>query len=70
MVVANSSDISQHKIDDSFRGFDSNRAYIDAIFILTKENWEDHVQKLELTLNKPKGKGLKFNIKKSFSVQN
>ena len=29
----------------------------------------DHVQNLELTLNKLKGKGLKYNIKKEFLRQ-
>ena len=38
------------------------RAYIDVIFILTKVDRTDHVQKFELTLNKLKVKGLKYNI--------
>ena len=40
------------------------------MLILTKEDWIDHVQKLKITLNKLKGKGLKFNIEKSFFRQN
>ena len=36
---------------------------------LKKRYWTDHVQKLELTLNKLKAKGLKCNIKKYFSEQ-
>ena len=39
---------------------------IDDILILTKENWTDNLQKLELMLNKLKGKGLKCNIEKYF----
>ena len=37
--------------------------------ILTKEDWTDHVHKLELTLNKLKEKGLKCDIEKSFIRQ-
>ena len=40
--------------------------YIDELLILTKGGWTYHVQKLELTLNKLKVKGLKCNIEKSF----
>ena len=34
--------------------------------VLTKGYWIYHLQKLELTINKLKGKGLKFNIGNSF----
>ena len=36
---------------------------------LTKGHWKNHVQKLELNLNKLKGKGLKCNIEKYFFGQ-
>ena len=49
-----------------FHGFEFIRAYIDDILILDKGDWTDHIQKLELMLNKLKGKGLKCNIKMSF----
>ena len=39
------------------------------MLILTKGYWTDHIQKLELTLNKLKEKGLKHNIDKSFFGQ-
>ena len=39
------------------------------ILILTNGDWKDHVQKLELILDKLKGKGLKCNIEYSFLVQ-
>ena len=39
---------------------------MDDILILTKVYWTDHAHNLELTLNKLKGKRLKFNIEKSF----
>ena len=34
--------------------------------ILTEGYWTDHVQNLKLALNKLNGKGLKYNIEKSF----
>ena len=64
MGVANSTDIFQHKTNDLFHGFEFIRAYIDKMFMLTKGDWTDHVQKLELTLNKIKGKGIEFNTEK------
>ena len=43
--------------------------YIYYLLLLTKVYWTDHVQKLWLTLNKLKGKGLKFNTEKHFFVK-
>ena len=37
--------------------------------MVLKFYWEDHVQKLDLTLNKLKEKGLKCNIERSFFGQ-
>ena len=39
---------------DLFHGFDLIHAYMDNLLILTKIDQKDHVQKLELTLNKLK----------------
>ena len=56
MGVGNSPYIFQQKMNDLFHGFEFIRAYIEDVLILTKGDWTDHVQKLELTLNKLKGK--------------
>ena len=66
MGFANSPDIFEQKMNDLFHGFEFIRAYIDDLLILTKGDWADHLQKLELTLNKVKEKLLKCNIEKSF----
>ena len=66
MVIANSPDIFQQKMNDLFHGFGFIRVYVYGLLVLTKEEWTDHVQKLELMCNKLKGKGIKFNIEKSF----
>ena len=39
------------------------------MLILTKGDWTDHIHKLELTLNKMKGRGIKYNIENSFLGQ-
>ena len=51
---------------DLFYVFGFTRAYIYDLLILTKGERIYHIQKLELTLNKLKGKELKYNIEKSF----
>ena len=69
MGFANSPDIFEQKMNDLFHGFEFIRAYIDDLLILTKGDWADHLQKLELTLNKVKEKLLKCNIENSFFGQ-
>ena len=64
MGVANLPEILQQKIKYLFHRFEFIYAYIYDLVIFTKGYWTDHVQKLELTLNKLKEKGLKFNIEK------
>ena len=58
-------------MNDLFHGFEFEFicAYIDDILILTKVCCTDHIQNLELTLNKLKEKGLKFSIENSFFRQ-
>ena len=66
MGVANSPEILQQKMNDLFHGSGFSRAYKDELLILPKGYWTYHVQKLEQMLNKLKGKGLEYNIEKSF----
>ena len=66
MVVANYPGIFQQKMNDLFHGFEFIRAYLDDILILTKGDLTDHMQNLELMINKLKEKGLKYNIEKYF----
>ena len=67
--VDNLPDIFQQKVNDLFHRFYFIRAYIYNLFILTKWDWTDHLQKLELTINKLKGGIFKCNIEKSFFGQ-
>ena len=43
--------------------------YIDDLLIITKSDWSYHLKKMEITIQKIKYNGLKFNIKKSFFGQ-
>ena len=52
-----------------FHGFQFICAYIDENLVLTKGECTDHLEKLELTLNKTKEKVLKCNIEKSLFRQ-
>ena len=51
---ANSPDISQQEMNDLFHGFLFICAYIYDVLLLTKEDFTDHVQKIEVTINKLK----------------
>ena len=53
-------------MNEMFRGFDFILAYNDDLLIITNVDWSDHLEKLELTLQKLKYNRLKCNIKKSF----
>ena len=67
--IDNSTDIFQQKMNDLFHIFEFIRAYKNDLLMSTKRYWIYHVQKFELTLNKLKGKGLKFNIENYFFGQ-
>ena len=49
-----------------FREFEFIRAYINDLLIITKLDWSNHLEKLELNLQKLKDNGPKCNIEKSF----
>ena len=66
MGIDNSPDIFQQKMNDLFHSFEFIFSYIDDLLFLTKGDWTDYVQKLELILNILKEKGLKCNIEESF----
>ena len=69
MGIDNPPDIFQQKMNYLFHEFEFIHSYIENLFIWKKRDWLDHVKKLESTLNKLKGKVLKYNITKSFFVQ-
>ena len=62
MGVASSTENFQQNMNDLFNEFGFICSYIEKLSVLTKGYWTDNVQKLELTINKLKEKGLKYNI--------
>ena len=62
--VSNSPDIFQEKMNEMLRGFGFIGAYIYDLLIIKKIDWSDHLEKLEITLQKIKYSGLKCNIEK------
>ena len=56
-------------MNDLFHEFEFIRENIDKILIFKRGDWTYHVQNLQSTINKLKGKGHKRNIEKSFFGQ-
>lgn len=66
MGLCNSPDIFQEKMSDLMRGLEFVRAYIDDLLVLTKGNFDEHLDNLELVLQRLQVAGLKVNAVKSF----
>ena len=59
----------QQKMNDLFHGLEFICVEIDNLLILTKWEWTDNVNNLELILNKLKEKIFKYDIEKPFFGQ-
>ena len=66
MGVKCSPDVFQERMSDLFQGMEYVRAYLDDLLILSKGDWNDHIEKLDRTLSKLAEAGLKVNCEKSF----
>ena len=64
--LCNSPDIFQEKMAELFDGIEYVRAYIDDLLVLTKGDFDDHLEKLEEVLKRIQEAGLKVNAPKSF----
>ena len=65
MGLCNSPDIFQEKMSDLMTGLEFVRVYIDDLLVITKDTWEDHLNKLSKVFDRLSEVGLKVNIKKS-----
>ena len=65
MGSCNSPDIIQEKMNELLNGLEYDRAYIDYQFINSYGNFEDHVNKIKIVLNKLKAAGFNINAEKS-----
>jgi hypothetical protein len=64
--LCNGPDVFQEKMMELFDGMEYIRAYIDDLLVLTKGNYDDHLEKLEHTLQRLSEAGLKVNAPKSY----
>ena len=69
MWVCKSPDIFQNKMNEIIRGIEFIRAYIEDLLIITKGDWSNHMNKLELVLANLRENRLKCNIEMVFLGQ-
>ena len=66
MGLCNSPDIFQEKVSELMMGLDFIRAYLDDVLTITSSTFADHLEKLELVLQRIYKAGLKVHARKSF----
>ena len=66
MGLCNSPDIFQEKMSNLMQGLEFVRAYINDLLSITHGSLDDHLEKLELILQRLQVAGLKVNANKSF----
>jgi len=66
MGLCNSPDIFQEKMSELMDGLTFVRTYINDLLCLTKGTFSDHLEKVELVLQRLQKAGLKVNVTKSF----
>ena len=69
MGLCNSPDIFQEKMSELFSGFEYVRAYIDDLLIISKDSFDNHIEKIDSVLQRLTEAGLKVNATKSFFAQ-
>ena len=69
MGLCNSPDIFQEKMSELMQDLEYVRAYIDDLLIVTRGSYEDHLEKVNVVLQRLRETGLKVNAKKSFFAQ-
>jgi len=66
MRLCNSPDIFQEKMSELMDGLAFVQTYIDVLLCLAKGSFSDHLEKVELVLQRLQKAGLKVNVTKSF----
>ena len=62
MGLCNSPDIFQEKMNELFADLEVAKAYIDDLLIITKGSLQDHLDNLEIVLQRLQEAGLKVNM--------
>ena len=65
MGIAGSPDFFQEKMAGLMRALEYVRTYIDNLLIITKGTYDDHLQKMEVVINRLQEAGLRINAAKS-----
>ena len=65
MGVAGSPDIFQEKMSGLMASLEYVFSYIDGLLIISRDSFENHLEKLEVVLKRPQDAGLKINAAKS-----
>ena len=65
MGLCNSPDIFQEKMSELMAGLEFARAYLDDLLIISKDDFEEHLEQLEAALTRLSEAGLKINASKS-----
>ena len=65
MGLCNSPDIFQEKMSDLMQGLEFARAYIDDLLVVSKGNFETHLEHLDIVFTRLAEAGLKINATKS-----
>ena len=69
MGLCNSPDIFLRKNDHIFNGLEYIKVYIDDRLIISKGNFEDHLNNVKIVLKKLKTACFKINAEKSFYLE-
>ena len=69
MGVKCAPDIFQAVVTDLFHDLDYVRTHIDDILITSSESFEEHMQKLDLVLDRLEKAGFRANVRKCFFAQ-
>ena len=65
MGLCNSPDIFQKKMNKLMTGLEFARAYLDNLLLITKGDFDKHLETLETTLTRLSEAGLRINASKS-----
>ena len=69
MGLCNSPDIFQEKMSKLMVGLEFARAYLDDLLLITKSDFDEHLDQLEQALTRLSAAGLKINASKSSFCQ-
>ena len=69
MGLLNSADVFQREMKKLFQGLEYVMVYIDNVLVVTKGDYNDHLNKIRTMLERMKSKWIQLEPKKSFSAR-